>query len=350
MKRLLCVVWFQRLTVTHSPTTAIVKWLLCVVWFQRLTVTHSLTTAIVKWLLSRAVWFQRLTVTHLLTTAIVKRLLCVVWFQRLTVTHSPTTAVVKRLLCVVWFQRLTVTHSVTTAIVKWLLWAVWFQRLTVTHAPTIAIVKCFLRVVWFQRLTATHSPTTAIGSPCPSPSGQWVPTNCGTASTSDQPTSSGRFTCSQCCVHRPVYSYNWGILCPPKFSEYMKIRKFPPKYNHKSFYTCFAIHLFSSPEYAQFLVFGGTCVSLTSSHSCSFSFCVGLSVVLALNSQAIQIKACISAAKYEHSPFFWKLCWNYFQIIFTENKRNREKKLKYSNCTQHTIRKCLKCTCICIWV
>ena len=30
----------------HSPTTAIVKWFLCVVWFQRLTVTQSPTTAI----------------------------------------------------------------------------------------------------------------------------------------------------------------------------------------------------------------------------------------------------------------------------------------------------------------
>ncbi len=63
--------------------------------------------------------------------------------------------------------------------------------------------------------------------------------------------------------------------------------------------------LFSSPEYAQFWVFGGTlCVSLATSRCHGLGFCVGLCVVSALNSEAVQSKACISTAKYEHSPFF----------------------------------------------
>ena len=66
--------------------------------------------------------------------------------------------------------------------------------------------------------------------------------------------------------------------------------------------------------------FGGACVILATSHCHSVSFCIVLCVVLALNSQAIQSKACISVAKHEHSPFFWKVCQNCFQIIFTENE------------------------------
>ena len=71
--------------------------------------------------------------------------------------------------------------------------------------------------------------------------------------------------------------------------------------------------LFSSPEYAP-------CVNLATSCCCSIRFCIALCVVLALNSWAVQSKACISAAKYDCSLFFWKLWWNDFQIIFTENK------------------------------
>ena len=37
-------------------------------------------------------------------------------------------------------------------------------------------------------------------------------------------------------------------------------------------------------------------------------FSIVLCLVLALNSWAVESKVCISAAKYEHSPFFWKPC------------------------------------------
>ena len=83
--------------------------------------------------------------------------------------------------------------------------------------------------------------------------------------------------------------------------------------------------LFSSPEYAQFWVFGGSCVSLTTSHCHGVSFCVVLCVVSAQNSGAIPCNGCISAAEYEHSSFFWKPCSNYFQSIFTENKMKRKR-------------------------
>ena len=52
----------------------------------------------------------------------------------------------------------------------------------------------------------------------------------------------------------------------------------------------------------------------------SVCFCIELCVVSALNSWANQSEACISAAKSESLPFFWKPFGNYFQIIFTENK------------------------------
>ena len=73
--------------------------------------------------------------------------------------------------------------------------------------------------------------------------------------------------------------------------------------NHQYFWTCFAVRLFFNPEYTQFLVFGDTSASLTTSWCRSFGFCVTLFVVAALTSQAIQSEACISTAKYKHSPF-----------------------------------------------
>ena len=91
------------------------------------------------------------------------------------------------------------------------------------------------------------------------------------------------------------------------------------------------MRLVSSLEYAQFWVFGGTCVSLVTFCSHSVSSCIALCVVVALNSQAIQREACISTAKYEPLPFFRKPCWNYFQIIFTEKikqKRTDEENAK----------------------
>ena len=74
------------------------------------------------------------------------------------------------------------------------------------------------------------------------------------------------------------------------------------------------------------------CKSVTS-HCRSVGFCIVLCVVSTLNSLAIQSKACISTAKYKHSPFLWKLCWNCFLIIFSENT----KKQKRTENTLHTL-------------
>ena len=68
------------------------------------------------------------------------------------------------------------------------------------------------------------------------------------------------------------------------------------------------VHLFSSLEYAQFGVPGGTCVSPVTSPCHSVGFCIAHGVISPLNSLAIQNEACISTAKYEHSTFFQKLC------------------------------------------
>ena len=79
-------------------------------------------------------------------------------------------------------------------------------------------------------------------------------------------------------------------------------------FNQILFQTCFALCLFPSVEYAQFWVFCGACVSLTTSPCCSVGLCTMRCVISALNSWASQSKACISAAKYKCSPLFWKLC------------------------------------------
>ena len=91
------------------------------------------------------------------------------------------------------------------------------------------------------------------------------------------------------------------------------------------------VHLFSIPEYVQLCFCGGTCINLVTSHCCSVGICIALCVALHWFSRAIQSSAYISGAKYEHSPFFWKLCWNYFQIIFDWEQNQMENKWKYSN-------------------
>ena len=53
----------------------------------------------------------------------------------------------------------------------------------------------------------------------------------------------------------------------------------------------FWVHLFSSPEYAHFLDFGGTFVNLATSGCQSVNFCIVLCAVLALNSRAIKSEA-----------------------------------------------------------
>ena len=57
--------------------------------------------------------------------------------------------------------------------------------------------------------------------------------------------------------------------------------------------------------------FSGTCVSFATSLCHSSGFCIAFCAVLALNYQAVQGKACTSAAKYEHLPFFLKAMLKY---------------------------------------
>ena len=70
----------------------------------------------------------------------------------------------------------------------------------------------------------------------------------------------------------------------------------------------FLFFFFSSPEYAQLWVFSDTYVNLVTSCCRSVGFVHWKLCVVSLNSQTIQSKAFISAAKYEHLPFLWKLC------------------------------------------
>ena len=64
----------------------------------------------------------------------------------------------------------------------------------------------------------------------------------------------------------------------------------------KYFQTYFAVCLFSTPEYAQFWVWGHSCVCLATFCCCSVGFCIALSIVSALNSPATQSEHCISTA------------------------------------------------------
>ena len=75
--------------------------------------------------------------------------------------------------------------------------------------------------------------------------------------------------------------------------------------------------LFSSQEYAQFWVFGGTCVSLVTSQCSSVSFCIVLCVVSALNSQAIQNKACTFTIKisFTYAVIVWAMTQQELSMI-----------------------------------
>ena len=90
---------------------------------------------------------------------------------------------------------------------------------------------------------------------------------------------------------------------------------------HNCFSTCFAAYLFSSPEYAQFWSFSGTCVNLTTSCCHSVGFCFALCIVLALNSWGLYIPSKCGPFAF----FFWKPCEKYFQIIFREQNETERK-------------------------
>ena len=73
-------------------------------------------------------------------------------------------------------------------------------------------------------------------------------------------------------------------------------------------------------------VLGFQChMCVTNSHTCSVGFCIALCVVPALKFWAVQSEACSSTAEYECTSFLRKLCWNYFEIVFTENKLKRKR-------------------------
>ena len=83
--------------------------------------------------------------------------------------------------------------------------------------------------------------------------------------------------------------------------------------------------LFSSLEYAQLWVLGGACLSLTTSHCHSVGICIVHCVVLALSSQAVQSKACISAAKWGFTILL-ELVLKLFSDYFHWKKNETEKK------------------------
>ena len=65
--------------------------------------------------------------------------------------------------------------------------------------------------------------------------------------------------------------------------------------------------LFSSPEYAQFGFFSGTCVRLVTSCCCRVGFCTVLCVVSGV---------CIYVAKYRRLPFFLEAMLKLFSDYF----------------------------------
>ena len=98
---------------------------------------------------------------------------------------------------------------------------------------------------------------------------------------------------------------------------------------------CFVVlFVFQSKIYP---VFGGACVILATFQCHSVGFCIVLCVVLALNSLAVQSRACISVAKYEHSPFFWKPCQkkksDYFHWERNQTEKNWWRKCQSSEGT-----------------
>ena len=129
---------------------------------------------------------------------------------------------------------------------------------------------------------------------------------------------------------RCVYSYDLGVFCMPKFWAYENLKKLKKKMSPWIFLDMLIVNmLYSSFVYQSKIcpVLGfrwDMCKSVTS-HCRSVGFCIVLCVVSTLNSLAIQSKACISTAKYKHSPFLWKLCWNCFLIIFSENTKKQKR-------------------------
>ena len=112
------------------------------------------------------------------------------------------------------------------------------------------------------------------------------------------------FTCTiwACFVHQ---------LCQP-----VKMSK--KKYDQKYFQTCFAVcfPVRNTPS----SWFSEAHVNLVTSCCRIAGFCIALCVVSALNSWAIQSKACISAPKYKRSPFYWSRVEIIFRLFSLRTK------------------------------
>ena len=70
----------------------------------------------------------------------------------------------------------------------------------------------------------------------------------------------------------------------------------------------------------------GHMLSLATSPCHSVGFCIVLCIVSALNSQAIQSEACISAAEYKHLPFFLEAVLKCLGDYFPWEQNQMEKK------------------------
>ena len=89
------------------------------------------------------------------------------------------------------------------------------------------------------------------------------------------------------------------------YTSIFSVRKYEncPKNTIINFFNIFCSLFVTSLECAQFWVFSATCVSVTTSRTCSVGFCIALCVVPALKFWAVQSEACSSTAEYECTSF-----------------------------------------------
>ena len=118
-----------------------------------------------------------------------------------------------------------------------------------------------------------------------------------------------RSRCSRCvslCGHQcyaDLFTHtNWPYFVRLNF-QHMKVKKGIKK-RHKCFKVCFVVCLFSSPEYPQFWVFGGKCISLMTSNCRSIGFCFAL--LCGLDTELSGLVFLLQSMNIHH--FFWNPC------------------------------------------
>jgi len=89
--------------------------------------------------------------------------------------------------------------------------------------------------------------------------------------------------------------------------------------------------VFHSEIYTQFWVFCDACVSLATSHCPSICFYSALCVVLVLNSQLVQSRACMSFCKLQAFAIFLEAVFRLFSNYFCWEQNETEEKWKCSN-------------------